>query len=155
MKKLMFLFVSLLTLTMTSCGDDDEDIIVDVYNGITYISKEMVSSEGGTVDVVWHDGIDITDNVYTAPWEYGPGNIPIFPTKLEEWEKVNTTIEKDVLTGDGIVIAPVGSKVYGIYSGVRITLSPNTTGKKRCYRIFGEIRQSPAYICQDCEETEE
>ncbi|MBP5195984.1 MAG: hypothetical protein J6035_01055, partial [Bacteroidaceae bacterium] len=69
MKKLMFLFVSLLTLTMTSCGDDVEGD-TDMYNN-TYQYDGYVSAEGGTVDVVWRKGIVIYDNVYTASWEYG------------------------------------------------------------------------------------
>ena len=150
MKKLMFLFVSLLTLTMTSCGDDVEGD-TDMYNN-TYQYDGYVSAEGGTVDVVWRKGIVIYDNVYTASWEYGLGNVPQ-PTG--SWEKVNTTIEKDILTGEGIVIVPVGSKVEGKYPGVRISLSPNTTGKKRCFKVFESVFDYAAYIFQDCEETEE
>ena len=148
MKKLMFLFVSLLTLTMTSCGDDVE---VDENNS-TYPYDGYVSSEGGTVDVVWSKGIPIYDNVYTASWEYGLGNVPQ-PTG--SWEKVNTTIEKDILTGEGIVIVPVGSKVEGRYPGVRIFISPNTTGKKRCFKVFESVDESAAYIFQDCTELNE
>ena len=142
------MFLSCLTLTMTSCGDDVE---VDENNS-TYPYNGYVSAEGGTVDVVWRKGIVIYDNVYTASWEYGLGNVPQ-PTG--SWEKVNTTIEKDILTGEGIVIVPVGSKVEGRYPGVRISLSPNTTGKKRCFKVFESVDESAAYIYQDCEETDE
>ncbi len=148
MKKPMFLFVSLLTLTMTSCGDDVEGD----ENNYTYPYDEYVSAEGGTVDVVWSEGIVVYDNVYTASWEYGLRNVP---QPKGSWEKVNTTIEKDILTGEGIVIVPVGSKVEGRYPGVRIFISPNTTGKKRCFKVFESVGESAAYIFQDCEETEE
>ena len=151
MKKSFFylsVILSCLTLTMTSCGDDVE---VDESNS-TYPYDGYVSSEGGTVDVVWRKGIVIYDNVYTAPWEYELGNIP---QPSASWEKVNTTNERDVLTGEGIVIAPVGSKVDGRYPGVRISLSPNTTGKKRCFKVFESVNESAAYIFQDCTELNE
>lgn len=153
MKKSFFclsVILSCLTLTMTSCGDDREGD-VDMFN-ITYPYEGHVSAEGGTVNVVWRKGIVIYDNVYTAPWEYGLGNVPQ-PTG--SWEKVNTTNEIDVLTGEGIVIAPVGSKADGKYPGVSITLSPNTTGKKRCFKIFDSAFDSGAHIFQDCTELNE
>ena len=149
-KHLVYLamILSCLTLTMTSCGDDGEGMS---YNMI-YPYDEYVSAEGGTVDVVWSEGIVVYDNVYTASWEYGLRNVPQ-PTG--SWEKVNTTIEKDILTGEGIVIVPVGSEVEGRYPGVRIFISPNTTGKKRCFRVFDSFLDYAAYIFQDCEEPEE
>ena len=159
MKKKLFyfpIFLFCLALTTTGCSEKEGDFDDDGYNFSTIHNDGIIPAEGGTVNAAWSRGIAIYDNVYTSPWEYGIDNTPQ-PTATNEdsWEKVDVTIEQDILTGDGIVIAPVGSKVDGRYPGVIISISPNTTGKKRCFRIFDSVMEFGEYIFQDCTEPEE
>lgn len=153
MKKLMFLFVSLLTLTMTSCGDNDEPF--SPYN-LTYgAAFYYLPAEGGVTEVNWTKGIMISDfkTISYATWIYDP----IAKLKpIEPWEELDFSNENDVIKGEWFVITPNGARVNNAYQGIAVALSPNTTGKRRCLKISTEIGDiSDAYIYQDCEETEE
>jgi hypothetical protein len=67
MKKLMFLFVSLLTLTMTSCGDDDPELVGDKFN-LCNKAASYVPAEGGTITLGWNEGIIMKGNAFTKSW---------------------------------------------------------------------------------------
>ena len=154
MKKLMFLFVSLLTLTMTSCGDDDEAALYPF--NVTYGSAfNYLPAEGGVTEVNWTKGIVFSSikSISSATWVHDPITKL---TPVEPWEKLEFSNENDVIKGEWFVITPNGTREYNTYQGIAVTLSPNTTGKRRCLKISTEIGNiSDAYIFQDCEETEE
>jgi hypothetical protein len=144
----------MLALTMVGCSKKDGEIEGDGgYNPVTTnISNKVIPAEGGAINVAWSRGTVIYDDAYTNSWKFGQDLTPHTSKSEGPWEKANVTIEKDIMTGEWFVVVPVGSKEDGKYPGVRVFVSPNTTGKKRCLKLFDtDPYQYAAYIYQDCD----
>lgn len=178
MKKLMFLFVSLLTLTMTSCGDDEENDVpvVDHFYAcnpdFTYFS-----AEGGTVDVKWEAAsVPTVYEFYSASWFVKEGHEADYrkyvdgeDTKQLNWtkifepsswpgEKMETSIDGSVISGEWFTVEYVDKPAYimGAHPEIKVTLSPNTTGVRRYLRISpSSYNEDDAHIFQDCTELNE
>lgn len=178
MKKLMFLFVSLLTLTMTSCGDDEENDVPVVDHFYTCNPDfTYFSAEGGTVDVKWEAAsVPTVYEFYSASWFVKEGHEAEYKkyvdgddTTLLNWgkifgfsswpgEKMETSIDGSVISGEWFTVEYVDKPTYimGAHPEIKVTLSPNTTGARRYLRILPSAHNMyDAYIFQDCEETEE
>lgn len=157
MKKLMCLFVSMLTLTMTSCGDDVEDTIPDPveYSYISCNGNNVIPSDGGSTDFYWSQGVTISDKIYTAQWKYKPYPFPEpIVTTENPWEKLEVRFENGSIVGEWFVITPSESLGNGRYSGIDVVLSQNTTGKRRCLKVFFSDNIESAYVYQECPELE-
>ena len=179
MKKLMFLFVSLLTLTMTSCGDDDEEKDEPIINPFHACNPAFTyfSAEGGSVDIKWEAAkVPTVYEFYSASWFVKEGHEAEYKkyvdgddTTLLKWdeifgfsswpgEKMETSIDGNVISGEWFTAEYIDNPKYvlGEHPEIKVTLSPNTTGARRYLRIYPPAPNiSDAYIFQDCEETEE
>ncbi len=179
MKKLMFLFVSLLTLTMTSCGDDDEEKDEPIINPFHACNPAFTyfSAEGGSVDIKWEAAkVPTVYEFYSASWFVKEGHEAEYKkyvdgddTTLLKWdeifgfsswpgEKMETSIDGNVISGEWFTAEYIDNPKYvlGEHPEIKVTLSPNTTGARRYLRIYPPAPNiSDAYIFQDCEEPEE
>ena len=179
MKKLMFLFVSLLTLTMTSCGDDNEEKDEPIINPFHACNPAFTyfSAEGGSVDIKWEAAkVPTVYEFYSASWFVKEGHEAEYKkyvdgddTTLLKWdeifgfsswpgEKMETSIDGNVISGEWFTAEYIDNPKYvlGEHPEIKVTLSPNTTGARRYLRIYPPAPNiSDAYIFQDCEETEE
>lgn len=180
MKKLMFLFVSLLTLTMTSCGDDEDEPtpvlpVIDEYSNPSPVLT-VIPAEGGTVAISWPT---IYDNwtFYTTTWSVREGHEEDYKEKISEdpgnWLlvmdseaprcEIEVEREGNVMTGEWFTAESystgtmhMGTKEVPSGMWTKVTLSANTTGTKRSLTIItGRSDIGAAYIFQDCTETEE
>ena len=179
MKKLMFLFVSLLTLTMTSCGDDDEDGVIAPLEDRYYICRpggSYIPAEGGKVKIKWEAvPVPATYEFYSSSWVVGEGYEADYKkyvdgddTSSSRWgyifvaswpgEKIETSTEEGIISGGWFTVEYVDdpSPIFGTHQEIEVTLSANTTGERRHLRITLSCHDiADAYIYQDCEETEE
>lgn len=143
----------MLSLTMVGCGDEDEPgverpgVESESYSNVigSNIILSPTSIGTGTSNITWSQGVSISNNIYTAPWESGQ-DPKTFINRKDSWEKVPVTIENDVITGEWFVITPVGTKVNGRYSGVKIVTYPNGPQNGVCLRVFGSASEQAVYI---------
>ena len=177
----MYLFVSLLTITVTSCGDDEDNeptpLLPEIQEyQVPTPALTVIPAEGGTVEISW-PSLYNNWTFYTTTWSVEEGHEEDYKEKIAEdpqnwlWvmrndgpqQEIEVEREGNIMTGEWFTVESystgtvhLGDKEVPSDWRTMVTISPNTTGTRRNLNISsGNSNVSHAYIFQDCEEPEE
>jgi hypothetical protein len=161
-KFLYFILISCITVIANGCSKDFEEGNPPgpgvISNSVISTYRPHVSANGDTIEIKWRQGVEFGFNFYTAEWEYGHKESNIrWDYSIKEISpvlEVETITENDTIKGDWFTVRPTGSisRYDGRYSGIRLIVLPNTSGKRRYLKISPKGFAADEYVFQECEE---
>ena len=149
----LFFCLFCLFIAVSSCKNDDEDPIGPLnFSNTPNPYYSYIASEGDTVVITWRENVFNKFKFETANWNY---NGKSQSNTISPYTEMETSISGDTISGEWFTTIPVPS-MYTIdnrkYSGIKLVLSANNTGERRCLRITPSVSGVPVEIFQEFEE---
>ena len=153
----LFLCLSCVALALSSCKDDEHIEGDHEPWAFLYPYNDYLSAEGGTVVMRWTHGFEPGYSVGWGEWVQDKNNNYRWTVPSNLNKSMELGIDSDTLKGDWFEVIQLvhGSGLAAYSDGVKVTLLPNTTGKKRYLMVLPKQPYThEGTIYQDCEEPE-